>query len=272
MKKILVPVDFSDASRNATAYAASFAEFFDAEIILLHALLLPDPVGDMPGYIPLSLNEMQEEHEALLQREIEWLGAKSKIKADGYVRMGSSASVIKNMAAEIKADVIVMGMKGAGKTSGIFGSTVTAGLRMFKTPMLIIPEGAAFSMIENICVASDFANLPTTNRYKVLKEIASEFNAELHILHVQKPEAMMHAGEVSVKMGSDVFFDKIRHSFHTVEDSGVEKGIGRFIEEQKADILVMVAHHHNIFERIFGKSHTKLVSLQTRIPLLVLHD
>ena len=38
LKKILVPVDFSEQSRKALQYATSFAKQFGAEIIVLHVL------------------------------------------------------------------------------------------------------------------------------------------------------------------------------------------------------------------------------------------
>jgi hypothetical protein len=49
-----------------------------------------------------------------------------------------------------------------------------------------------------------------------------------------------------------------------------KKGINKFIEKESTDILAMVAHRHNLFERMFGKVHAKSMSYQTKIPLLVL--
>lgn len=272
MKKILVPVDFSDASRNASEYAISFAAAFDAEIILLHALLLPNPVGDLPGYIPLSLNEMLEEHEALLQREIEWLGAKEKVKVDGYVRMGSAAAVIKNMAAGIKADMIIMGMKGAGKTGGIFGSTVTSCIRKIELPVLVVPENEKFKPVKNICFASDFGKWPSESSYKTLTLFISQFKSVLNIIHVTKDNDKMSTGKIYGKIRADLLFDKIKHEFHTVLHENIVKGLHEFITENPVDLLVMVAHEHNLFERLFGTIHTKSMAYHVTKPLLILHD
>ncbi|HET7116027.1 MAG TPA: universal stress protein [Hanamia sp.] len=40
MKNILVPTDFSAASRNAAKYAISFAKVYDAKVILLNVVHL----------------------------------------------------------------------------------------------------------------------------------------------------------------------------------------------------------------------------------------
>jgi hypothetical protein len=52
----------------------------------------------------------------------------------------------------------------------------------------------------------------------------------------------------------------------------VEEGINQFIETNPTDILTMVAHKHSLFQRLFGKVHTKIMSYQTEIPLLVLQS
>ena len=140
MKKILVAIDFSDASRKAEEYAASLAKLFNAEIHLLHAYYIPTPIGDAPGYLPLSMTDVQIENEAELQQEIEYLTGQYHINVAGYIKMGLASGVIKDLAAEIGADLLVMGMKGVGKTGGIFGSTVISCIRKTQLPLLVIPE------------------------------------------------------------------------------------------------------------------------------------
>lgn len=271
MKNILVAVDFSDASRNATDYASALAKSFNTNIVLLHAYYIPVPVGDTPGYIPLSFEEVQQENEALLQRETEYVTAKYGIPADGYVRNGFATTIIKELAAEINASLVVMGMKGAGKSSSIFGSTVVSCIRKTKLPLLIIPEEAEFSFLKHISFTADFRHNTGVKKYDILEEIAGHFNAGLQVVHVHAHEAFMSASEAEEKINTDITFQRIKHSFHTMVDEDVEKGIGDFIATHPTDMLVMVAHHHNIFERLFGTEHTPLVAYKTKIPLLVLH-
>src|SRR5436190_24274457 len=47
LKKILVPLDFSDPSKKAFQYALRLAEQFDSEIVLLHVMELPRPIAGM---------------------------------------------------------------------------------------------------------------------------------------------------------------------------------------------------------------------------------
>src|SRR5881396_1631347 len=47
LKKILVPIDFSDPSKKAFQYALRLAEQFDSEIVLLHVMELRPPIAAM---------------------------------------------------------------------------------------------------------------------------------------------------------------------------------------------------------------------------------
>ncbi|HEY5370106.1 MAG TPA: hypothetical protein VIJ75_14080 [Hanamia sp.] len=73
-------------------------------------------------------------------------------------------------------------------------------------------------------------------------------------------------------MKTSLAFSKQQHQFHTITDNKVEEGINKFIEQNQTDALAMVAHKHSLFERMFGKVHTKAMSYQTKIPLLVLQN
>jgi nucleotide-binding universal stress UspA family protein len=272
MKKILVAIDFSDAARKAAEYAALLAKVYDADILLIHAFYMPFPVGDAPGYIPLSLEEVRQENEAFLQREVEYLAATYHVKVNGYVVMGMAASVLKDTANEYKADLVVMGMKGEGNTGGIFGSTVIASIRKAKHPLLIIPENVQFNPILHITFAADFASNGQTDNYHILEDIAGQFKSDIKVVHIQKSNADMNADEAAGKVRAELIFGKLNHSFHTVDADNVEKGINDFMAENPSDLLVMVAHHHTLFERLFGHIHTNLVAYNAHLPLLVLHD
>ncbi len=272
MKNILVAVDFSAASRRAMDYAAALASSFNAAVKLVHAYYMPVPVGDAPGYLPLSMEEVQQENEAMMQREIEYLAANYTIRALGFTRNGTAVGVIKELAKEIKPDLLIMGMKGAGNTGGIFGSTVVSAIRKTKIPLLVIPEDSGFSFIKHITFAADFVEKAGQKPSALLEEFIDHFNADLQVLHVQKEETAMKAAEVAGKVATEVNFSRFRHSFHTMVDVNVERGINDFISTNPTDLLVMVAHHHNVLERLFGKEHSRDMVYQVKLPLLILHD
>jgi nucleotide-binding universal stress UspA family protein len=82
----------------------------------------------------------------------------------------------------------------------------------------------------------------------------------------------MKAEENSGKSRLEAILGNVPHTYHTVEDDNLKEGIQRFAEEQSTDLLVLVAHQHNFFERLFGTHLTKDLTYNTHIPLLILHD
>ncbi|HUZ57851.1 MAG TPA: universal stress protein [Hanamia sp.] len=271
MKNILVPIDFSKASRNASGYAVSLAKVFDASVTLINvippAVIIDDSIL---ATVMITQAEILENNKQLVQKEVEALSKKYPAKITGLVQEGFPADIIQEIAKEKHADLIVMGMKGKGKSNSVFGSTTTTVIRKLSFPVLVIPEKAGYSQINNITFASDFDAEMEVDRYSLLQELAKKFNSQVHILNVQKKDSAMNADEVIGKMKTNVVFSKLNHEFQAINERNVEEGINKFIENKPTDILAMVAHRHNLLERIFGKVHTKKMSYQTKVPLLVL--
>ena len=273
MKNILVPIDFSDASLNAAKYAVSLAKPFDARVALINVIPPSVIIDDsVLAFVMTTQAEIVESHKELINKEIEVLSEKGSIKIKGFVEEGSSNDKIQEIAKAKGADIIVMGMKGKGQSNSVFGSTTTTVIRKSVLPVFVIPAKAKYRPIDSITFASDFDGKIEMNRYKLLLKLVEKFNSQVHILNVQKSDSSMSPAEAIGKMKTSVAFSNLNHQFHTIKERNVEEGINKFIEKNPTDILAMVAHRHNLFERMFGKVHTKEMSYHTKIPLLVLQS
>ncbi len=269
MKNILIATDFSNASKNATEYAAGLAKNFEAKLILVNVIIPPIVIEDTSASAYLmSEAELLEKDKELLKKEIERISEKFNLEAEGFIRQGSPVEVIKEFTESKHADLVVMGMKGKGKSNSIFGSTTTMVMRKSKVPVFVIPENCVFKPIYDITFASEFDI--EKEDYSILKELVEKYNSTIHIVNVQKKEEAMSVHDVIGKMEADLSFVNLKHNFDTVENKSIERGIHDFLEKNPSDILAMVAHKHSVFKRIFGIVHTKEMSYQTRIPLLVL--
>lgn len=273
MKNILVPTDFSVASHNAAKYAVSLAQSFNAKVTLINVITPPVIVDDsILASVMITQAEILENNKKIMETEIETLSKKNSINIKGFVREGFALDIIPEMAEVKHAELIIMGMKGKGRSKSVFGSTTTAIIRKSSLPVLVIPEQASYEPINNITFASDFDATMEMDRYTTFLEISEKFNPMINILHVQKKESFLKPEKVIGKMKTSLAFSKQKHEFHTINEIKVEEGINKFIEMNQTDILAMVAHKHSLFERMFGKVHTKIMSYQTKIPLLVLQS
>lgn len=270
MQNILVPVDFSPVSRNAAIYAAELAKKFNAKLYLFHAYMLPTPVSEVP-YVMVTADEMQQENEEFLKKEADQLHATYKVEVEWQVRIGIASDEIRVLAAEKNADLIVMGMKGAGGLDKIIGSTTTNVIRKVKVPVLVIPEKATYQAIQHITYAYDLNDPSGSALFQPLLDLAAGYQSRFSLLHVQSP-GEAKANNDPGNSALEALFMGRQVSWVTAEDSSVTRGISDYLLQHPAELLAMIAHRHNFFERVFSKSHTAAMAYETNIPLLILHD
>ncbi len=271
MQTFLVPVDFSAASNNALEYAAQLARLYNARLLLFHAYMLPTPVSEVP-YVMITADELKKENEKLIERDARQITKKYQVETDWQVRIGIASDEVKAITREMDIDFVIIGMKGAGGFEKIIGSTTTNVLHKVKTPVLIIPHDAGYKTISSIVYASDFSYQSSFHLFDPLQVLLEKFNSALTILHVQlahsseSPELLMGKKDIAG------IFEGQSFSFVTVENNSITQGINLYLGENGSDLLVMVAHKHGFFERIFSKNHTDAMAYETHIPMLVLQD
>lgn len=271
MKNIILPVDFSTASYNASRYAVSLATVFKAKVTFINAipsLLLFDE--EAAPTMLMQHEKLIEENRALIENQIRFLSKKSLVKMEGFVAEGSPFNVIQEIALEKNADLIIMGVK--GKSNSIFGSTTNTVIRKSSFPVLVIPEATSYQSIDKIIFASDFNPETEIDRYALLENIAQKYNSFVQVLNVQKNEIVLSDNEVIGKMKTHFAFTYLNHDFTVIEDDNVVEGISDYLRTHRADLLVMMAQKHSAIERLFGEMYTTEMSRQTNIPLLVLQN
>lgn len=271
MKTFLVPTDFSPAGRNATEYAAQLARLFSAKLILFHAYMMPTPVSEVP-YVMATVEDLQKTNEGEMRKEAKHIYEQYKIETEQVVRIGIASDEIRELTREKNADLVIMGIKGAGGLDKIIGSTTINAIRKIKTPVLVIPHDAEFRAIKDIVYASDFSYRTNINLFDPLMELAEKFGAKIHILNVEKHREKVPAGELSGKPGSANIFEEVDHEYVTVASDSVTHGINEYLQTRPGQLLAMVAHKHTFFERIFSRSNTTAMAYETHIPLLILQD
>lgn len=271
MKNILVPVDFSEASFNALSYAAFLANAFKAKITLLHAYNKAVG-GEMPESKNAIVRKFQNaSQEDFLKAEVDSIIRRYTVKITGKVIKGKASTVIADLATQMNPDLIIMGMKGKGESNSKFGSTTTALISKTNVALLVVPKKASYDTIETITVASDFSEENLLINFPVVDLLIKKFNPFIQILNVQKPDSKLNAELIVSKIRTGLNWDKYDHSFNIIEKNDIEDGINNFLKKHKTDLLVMIARKRSFFSKIFEPSHTKKMTHQTKIPLLILH-
>ncbi|HEY5369979.1 MAG TPA: universal stress protein [Hanamia sp.] len=273
MKKILVPIDFSDASFNAVSYAAFLANVFNARLTLVHAYTGTSVFDESAGAkVYDSLEDLEAANEKFLKKGIDGIARKFTVKIEGLVMKGNPVNVIEEVAEKINPEMIVMGMKGKGESNSRFGSSTTSMIVKTSIPLLVIPENAGYQTIDTITLASDFNDEKLLSNFAILEKLIKKFDPFIEILNVQKKDSKLTPEMIAGKMSTDLMWGKYNHSFNIIERDDIEEGINKFLKKHPTDLLVMVARKRNFIHKILEPSHTEKMTGQTKIPLLILHE
>ncbi len=144
LKKILVPVDFSESSVAAVEYAIYLAGKFGASIRVLHVYDPPYYVGDVlvqaPGRPGMPMNEyIREQALVRLDEMVARIAGTSTVPVTRDLVSGVPHQVILAQAKEEDADAIVMGTHGRrGLSHLIMGSVAQQVARQAPCPVIIV--------------------------------------------------------------------------------------------------------------------------------------
>lgn len=139
LKRILVPVDFSDTSKLAFDYAVALGRVFNAEVHVLH-------VADEPFlYAPTTAQQFRDEFEQEQQRQLDTLvGTHSAEGVDvtSVMQPGTAFYEIIQYAKQKDVDLLVIGTHGHGMIAHmLLGSVAEKVVRKAPCPVLTVRPG-----------------------------------------------------------------------------------------------------------------------------------
>lgn len=185
MKHVLVPVDFSEDSVNALEMAVAFANEMGHEVRMIH--VIKDAVFYQRNFSLSNLVDVKNEKVINnLKKLVEEYKPKAKHDIDFRIRSGKVYNEIANQAKYGEAELIVIGSHG---TSGFeelwLGSNAYKVVNNSPCPVLSLRNSYKRHQINRIVLPID--DTPET-RQKVpyAAKIASQFNAEVHLLQVSE--------------------------------------------------------------------------------------
>ncbi len=270
MKKILCPVDFSDASTNAIDYASHLAQDLGAHVTLVY----------VRTFIWPQARQLESEELKSTESITNWLSSFSAIinKEFGVrcdYRIQSTTETFEDALGDytLNHDLVVMGTSGVNNSyKYFFGSNSFHIIEKSKCPVIIVPLGFLFRPIKQIVYAFD----PDTNPIFLidqLKRLALMLGADVQVLHISTSE---YSEETSVRM--DILQKSVMArepkgigwSFDFEHSTDVVWALCQYLRKHNADMLAMSFHHHSLLEQLMGNDIIKEVSGSVECPLFIL--
>jgi hypothetical protein len=187
------------------------------------------------------------------------------------MEVGTVENKIEEFCGHKKPFVVVMGASGATLERALTGGNLVAAIRHLPYPLIVVPENAVFSQIHKIVLACDLNDISGGIPVKpaFLKELKDNFGASFEVLNVNTRGQQQETANI---MEVDAWKDCIRETFpevHFVQTDDVEEGIGKYLNEHPADMLLVFPKKHNFFE--FHKSHAKKLAYNSTVPIMSIH-
>lgn len=274
MKKILVPVDFSEYAELALEVAATLAKKYNAEIAVLHMLGLSETntveketqeLVEMEHYMKLA----KKRFDMFLNRP--WL---KDIKITQTVQNYKIFSEINNVAKEQNIDLIVMGSHGTdGLEEILVGSQTEKVVRSSEVPVLVIKKRARNFKIDKIVFGFDFRIENITAYHRALK-LFNAMALDVHMVYVNQP-GINFKSSAQTKAQIDNFLRVAHHGdlsenlqIVQISDYSVEKGIYAYANEIAADAIAIATHGRIGLAHFLKGSVGMDVANHSRLPVL----
>jgi nucleotide-binding universal stress UspA family protein len=279
-KKILCPLDFSDASREALRYAKNFAETFDSELVLMHVSpnVAEAYTALMPDFPNFGAAREEDIVEQLNEFTGDWAGRFKKV-----IRVGTPYLEILEYADVEKFDLIILGAKGLSKFERLFlGVTGEKVTRKAHCPVLTVHAKPAGLPIKRILLPVDFSHLS----YAVLPIVAAlaeQYQAEINVLHVVE---LGHQLDPKTQTREYDFFEKLKlkleeqwelpRAFEKIETKKFIRhhigsagyGIMEFAQDWDIDLIAMATHGRTGLSKVVMGSVTEKVIKISPCPVL----
>lgn len=273
MKKILIPIDFTENADHALAAAKLLADKPATQLLILHAYQphIPDmTVPSGAGMLPVS-PELETSFRKRLNEIVE--DTKSEgFMAEGLWSLGGIHPAVFEAIEERNPDLVVLGRTGTGGfLDKLFGSSATRIGLDASCPVLIIPPQVTPKKFKEIVYATQLEY----DENAVLREafpLFKRMGGRVSFFKIDSP------AQPNVQSDQQ-FIDQIKKEFAVTDDDFVIResdsiihGIEDYCDEIQADLLVMSARHHSFIEALItNPSITKKMIIDTHLPLLIYH-
>jgi nucleotide-binding universal stress UspA family protein len=273
MKTWLLPIDFSETSKNAARYAVALAnETPDVKLVLYH-VFGKIAAGSDGTPLDLSNTTRKDIAEIAMNNLISELAHSSPIE----VVAEEGESLTENLARYVRhngADLVVMGLTGASRIEQLLMGTNALNMAHAAVcPVLIVPPQASYSPVKNILFATDMKNVKQTTPVKALRSVLSVFNAKLHVVNVDADHYVELTEEYKQERAHmDALLDGFNPDYFFVRFNDFLDAVQTFVEDKKIDIIITVPRKHSFLSSLFKPSHTRKLLYHTHVPLIAVHE
>lgn len=273
IRKILVPVDFSETSDHATEHAAWLAATTQAELFLVHVMPQNHYYFESPEPFILPVDEEEirkatEEKLRIISRE---LFDKYNITSRNRVLHGKISSELIDFATAENVDVILMGTHGAkGLEEILIGSNAQHVVSLAPCPVITFQQEKRKPGFSNIVLPIDRSR-HSREKVGVAINIATLCNSKIHIVGLldndddgeyQKLQLVLDQVTIAIDRA------EISYTRHTVKGDNIAVEAMSYAGSINADLILILTEDESVLGKLDLGPLSRHIVNHSPIPVL----
>jgi len=278
MKKtttILVPTDFSAASRAGMRFAIQWTRQQKVKLVFAHVLSTPR----LTGWSDKQYEAYAAAQRVFYSRRLTKLAAEV-CRQNGVPKNAYTTQLLEGISADITLtelsgqrtdiDLICMATRGAGKLKKLFGTHTGNLILRSELPVIAVPAGYRAKPIKRILYATDLADCG--DELGRILNITRPLNAEVIVTHFPQPGETILDPALLATIWEKQFGYPVRLRYESADPGlSLAENLQGVIGRLKPSLVVMFTdRQRTLFQRLFYPSQSERLSFQVKVPLLVL--
>jgi len=277
MNNFLVPIDFSETSRNAARYAAHISTLVpDAHVILYNVFdsleygsdsspLATDAEEDAgrKAIMELALESVRTEISPITSARISLVAEESHRFLDTMEKYVNNNNI----------QLIIMGITGATRLGQIFmGSNTLNLIKRGTVPVIIVPPHAHSESAKNVMLLTDFKDIDSTIPVQTVKSVLDMFKPRLYIVNVDHEHYVQVTEEYKAERTKlEGLLKDYSPEFYFIRLFDFLDAINQFVVDNKIDLILTFPRKHSFLSNIFKTTNTTQLAYHSYVPIVAIH-
>ena len=278
MNNFIVPIDFSETSKNAARYAAHISTLVpDAHLILYNVF---DTLEYGSDSSPLNTVDDNEDASRKAIVELALASVKTELSAITGARISCVAEennhfldTLEKYVRNNNIQLIVMGITGTTVLGQIFMGSNTLNIsKRGIAPVIIVPPHATSQSAKNVMLLTDFKDIDNTIPIDTVKSLLDLFHPRLHIVNVDHEHYVQVTDEYKVERAKlEAKLEAYHPDFYFIRLFDFMDAINQFVTDNKIDLILTFPRKHSFLSNVFKTTNTTKLAYHSHVPIAAIN-
>ncbi len=278
MNNFIVPIDFSETSKNAARYAAHISTLVpDSQLILYNVFDTLEYGSDSSP-----LNTVDDNEDASRRAIVELALQSVRTELSGITKSPITCvaeennrflDTLEKYVRNNNIQLIVMGTTGTSVLNQVFmGSNALNIVKRAIAPVIIVPPGAHSQSAKNVMLLTDFKDIDSTIPIDTVKELLDLFHPRLHIVNVDHEHYVQVTDEYKTERAKlESKLQAYQPDFYFIRLFDFMDAINQFVADNKIDLILTFPRKHSFLSNVFKVTNTTKLAYHSHVPIVAIN-